>query len=110
VIAAELRDWEPGDGLTCSYAKRAPAGLPCGRPVKTAVSVEDGGPRRADRKIRRPLCEHHARGRMADRLTPGVARSQAERAAFERLAHEHWEDFQTYFAEEIDRLMKQPPS
>jgi hypothetical protein len=100
-----LEDWQPGDGLVCSYAKRSP--VPCGRPVKTAVSEEDGGPRRARRIMRRPLCQHHAKGRISG-VSTSVIRAQAETNAWQRLAHEHWEEWQGYLADEIDRLMKLP--
>lgn len=88
---AQLRDWEPGDGLRCYLAKRSP--VPCGPPVKTAVSVESSGPRSPNKTVRRPMCSHHASARVAG-TTLGAVRAEAERMAYQRLAHEHWDEFQ----------------
>lgn len=95
-MTSELRDWLPGDGLTCTYSKRAPE--PCGRPIKTAVSTQSGGPGRPDRIVKRPLCEHHAVGRTTG-WAPGKVRAEADRRAHQRLVHEHWAEFQRYVSE-----------
>ena len=104
-MSAELRDWQPGDGLVCSYSKRSP--IPCGRPVKTAVSTESQGPQRGNRIMRRPLCELHAAGRMGG-MSPGQLRMQAERNAYQWLAHKHWSEFTEYVEQEIARLSATP--
>lgn len=98
-----IRDWEPGDGLVCHFNSRSP--IPCGKPVKTAVltftTVFGNGTR--ERVVRQALCLHHATGRTTGE-TPGKIRAKATQLAHQRLAHEHWDEFQGYIAEALASL------
>lgn len=99
-ILGETREWRPGDGLICGHANRAPAEMPCGRPVKTNVreqSTRPGGPKRT---VVTPLCQNHA----MDGITPGALLIKARREAFEQLAAEHWDEYQKHLKAAIDRL------
>lgn len=98
-----MREWQPGDGLTCTYAKRAPVDLPCGKPTVTAVSTQSAGPRNGNRTVHRPLCEHHASGHLNGE-TPGKVVTEAKKVATERLIHQHWDEFQRYIADAVATL------
>jgi hypothetical protein len=90
------RDWQPGDGLRCSFAKAAPIEVPCGPPVTTAIKEVDV----IDRKpfsTKKPLCKNHAPGG----LLPNVLVAEAKKIAIERLCVEHWDDFEKYYRDAI---------
>lgn len=93
-----IRAWEPGDGLTCHFAKRAPREQPCGQPVVVALVEEQpitGGYRRKVTRTR-VVCRNHVPG-----LTrPSEISAEAKKAAVERVIVEHWDDYQRYIAEE----------
>ena len=102
-ILGETRDWRPGDGLNCGHAAKAPTEMPCGRPVKTNVrqqSTRPGGPMRT---VVTPLCQNHA----MDGITPSLLVTKARHEAFERLAADHWDEFQRNLREAIDRLCEE---
>jgi hypothetical protein len=90
-----LRSWVPGDGLTCAFAKRAPRETPCGKPVAVAVT-EDVREFGKKTKFRRVVCVNHIPGLPR----PGELSLEARKAAAERLAVEHWDDYQRYLEEE----------
>lgn len=99
----ELRDWQPGDGLRCVFATRAPRGIPCGPPVKTrVVEIYPRPGSRQKTAVRRALCSNHIQlgG------TPSKLRAQADRIARERLLHAHWDEYEKYLAEEITKAVE----
>ncbi|MFZ3592258.1 hypothetical protein [Streptomyces sp. BH104] len=90
-----IRSWTPGDGLVCAFAKRAPRETPCGKPTAVAVTedIREFGRRR---KFRRVVCINHIPGLPR----PGEIGLEARRAANERLAVAHWDEYQGYLDEE----------
>jgi hypothetical protein len=95
----EYRDWQPGDGLRCSFSNRTPAEVPCGKPVKTSVSVQDVGSYR-DRTVQRPLCANHAPGG----TPPHQVTVEARKVAHERLCTEHWDEYNKYYLDAIAEI------
>lgn len=108
-----VRSWRPGDGLTCSHAKSAPSKLPCGRPVAVAVSEKifnycrcsSWEPRSRCRcepkRFRRVVCLGH----MPELKKPHEINAEATRVAHERLAAAHWDEWQKYVDEEVERAV-----
>lgn len=92
-MTATLRDWQPGDGIQCSFARMASRGIPCGPPVKTSEDTVSGGPGRKDRLVRRPLCAAHAAGRTGG-PTPSDVTARAEKKAVQQLVATHWNEYQ----------------
>jgi hypothetical protein len=99
-----IRAWNPGDGLTCSWAKSAKT-TPCGPPVAVTVTESrercwrdwcKGGCASCNKAVRRTVCQNHIPGL----YNSGEVNAEARKAATERLAVEHWEDFQRYIDEE----------
>lgn len=96
----EVRDWRPGDGLRCTYWRRAPEGIPCGPPVTTVLKTITGV-RRRDSIKRVVLCANHGpQGIASYEVTV-----EAKRYATERVLTEHWEDYQRYLGDEIRRIV-----
>ena len=101
----EYRDWQPGDGLRCSYSRHAPAELPCGKPVRTAITEMSPVGRKAVVQVR-ALCASHAPGG----LQPGQITTEARKIAVERLCAERWDEYQKYYMAAIEELRSPPPS
>ena len=94
------RPWQPGDGLSCRYARQAPVEMPCGRPTTTLETEQDsrpGGPRRV---VVAPLCDNHA----IAGANPHKVLLEARKIASQRLAMEHWETFSAYLKEAIEEV------
>lgn len=92
-----LRRWEPGDGLTCSYAARASRSRACGPPV--AVRVHTSHPTSTNpRQHREVICAYH----LADHANPGSLRVQADQQAREEILVKYWAEYQ----EAIERHMR----
>lgn len=90
--------WQPGDGLHCSHAKKAPLGMPCGRPVATISKPFDVvGRRSTTRKY--VVCAAHLPGLEA----PGQISARAVLAAKEQVLADHWEEYSAL----RDRLIQQ---
>ncbi|MFJ1765040.1 hypothetical protein ACIOD2_32265 [Amycolatopsis sp. NPDC088138] len=102
-ILGENRDWRPGDGLNCGHAAKAPAELPCGRPVKANVREQSSRPGGPKRTVVTPLCQNHA----MEGITPSALLIKARREAFEELAAAHWDEFQKYLKAAIERLAEE---
>lgn len=100
-----IRSWQPGDGLACTYAKAAKA-TPCGRPVAVTLTEEERpcwrgagcmGPTCGCKKsVRRTVCANHIPGLYRS----GEVNAEARKAATERLAVAHWDDYQRFLEEE----------
>lgn len=102
-ILGETRDWQPGDGMACGHIVRAAPEMPCGRPVKTNVREQASRPNGPTHTIVTPLCSNHAmRG-----TTPGALLIKARKQAFEKLAADHWDEFQRNLQEAIARLVEE---
>lgn len=95
-----IRDWEPGDGIQCRHAGKAPADMPCGKPVKTSISrrsTRPGGPEIDDRAA---LCVNHARiGN-----PPNKIMLAAKKYATEKLVARHWDEYRQYLEQAIADL------
>lgn len=102
-ILGETRDWAPGDGLSCGHSAKAPVEMPCGRPVKTNVRQQSTRPGGPTRTVVTPLCSNHSMVGMA----PGALMTQARREAHEKLAADHWDEFQRNLQEAIARLVEE---
>lgn len=88
----QRRPWQPGDGIRCSLATRAPREMPCGPPVVTVTQPVQYGSGRYWSPMKRVLCANHAD---ADH-TPSAVMTKAKKAATERLITEHWDTYQEY--------------
>ncbi len=92
-----IRAWQPGDGVTCSFA-RMQRGMPCTPPVAVTVTEDKrehfGKYNRT--KTKRIICRNHLPGISC----PSQINADAKKAATERLIVEHWDDYQKYLAEE----------
>lgn len=97
----EYRDWQPGDGLTCRFARQAPLEIPCGRPVRTAISVHTVAGRNPRTHVS-PLCANHADFGMPPPLQVMTA---SKRAAQEALTVAHWEEYQALLKAAVDERM-----
>lgn len=90
----EIRDWRPGDGITCRYATRAPRLVPCGRPVKTKITMVMGGAmmggHRGERRVVSPVCSHHVKFDS----WPSKTMAQATKVAREALIAAHYGEYQ----------------
>lgn len=92
----QIREWRPGDGLNCSFATRSTKRVPCGPPV--AVQTTEHWPgQRYSRTVRHVVCALHLPGM----VRPGEVVAEAEKAARERIAVAHWDEFQRMREEEI---------
>ncbi|MFB4320652.1 hypothetical protein [Actinomadura sp. 21ATH] len=98
----EIREWQPGDGLACSWANRAPSRIPCGPPVAVQVNRVHSGTQ-FEKAYRRVVCALHLPGS----VQPGEVMVDAEKAARERLAVAHWDEYQALIAEEISRRVEE---
>ncbi|MEV7034550.1 hypothetical protein AB0N99_30515 [Streptomyces sp. NPDC093272] len=104
-----IRSWKPGDGLACTYSKAAKS-TPCGPPIAVTLTEEERpcwrsagcfGPTCGCRKaIRRTVCANHIPGLYRS----GDVNAEARKAAAERLAVLHWEDYQRFLSEETSTL------
>lgn len=98
-----IRAWEPGDGLECSYANRSARHFPCGPPVglvtvhtREVVGAAVSGWWRY-KATSRAVCAHHLPGV----ASPGELRQAAEKAALERLATNHWDEYRDCLDKEV---------
>lgn len=98
-MTTEYRDWRPGDGLRCAYSRSAPREIPCGQPIKTAVSIQQPA-RGAERTVVKALCKNHAPGG----VLPSKLTTEARKVAIERLCSERWEEFEKYYREALESL------
>lgn len=103
-----MRDWEPGDGATCTYSRMS--SLPCGRPVKTRIISFTGQGQMNGRKVtqRRPVCANHASPaptRPGEK--PKTINAAARRMAIERLISDHWDEFHKHLDEYVTSLAEQ---
>lgn len=95
-----VREWKPGDGLTCTWSNKSLKD-PCGPPVavtKTVVerdSFRSGG--RVDRRItNRTVCIRHAAQHfLRSNEKAELDNSRLERQALEQLAAAHWDEWQS---------------
>lgn len=94
-----IRDWEPGDGIRCRFAKRAPANIPCGLPVRTRITKSGSRPGGPVREWVTPMCANHAGGQ------PGTLSAAADKAARERLIAAHYEEYLGYLKDESARVV-----
>ncbi|MEU6279761.1 hypothetical protein [Streptomyces sp. NPDC047028] len=102
-----IRSWQPGDGLICAHAKRAPREMPCGKPVAVTIT-EDLDPcwragcgtracaHRPKSRHRRIVCANH----IPTLASPGEVTAGARKTATERLIVAHWDEWQKYLDEE----------
>jgi hypothetical protein len=90
-----LRDWRPGDGITCQFAKRA--AIPCGQPVKSRVITMEQL-RRAPRTVVQPLCANHAARDVREEPNFSIS-GRIRKVATERLIAEHFEEYQRFLRE-----------
>lgn len=88
---SELRDWRPGDGITCSFKGRS--AFECGAPVKTRVIAYEAVGRKHSSR-RQPLCAVHASATEVQGASATVRRQ-----ASDRLIVAHWDEYQRYLAE-----------
>lgn len=85
---SSIEVWQPGDGLNCSWAKKAPIGMPCGRPVATiSKPFETFGRKSVTRKT--VVCAAHLPGREA----PNQISARAVHAATQQVLADHWEEY-----------------
>lgn len=96
-----LREWRPGDGLTCRFSSRAAE--PCGPPVRTREVLIEPVNRKA-RVIRQALCEKHSRGDANPELVPSRVRPRAKQIVLERFASEEPERYAAWLAEAIAQV------
>lgn len=97
-----IREWRPGDGITCSRARQAPPSTPCGPPVAVYRSpVASFGPGRGEGSRSYVVCAGHLP--LGD--APGVISAAAHKAAAEQLIVEHWDEYQRLIQEHIEREM-----
>lgn len=82
------RDWRPGDGITCGHAAKAPREIPCGPPVRTALTHMSSHGREVNKAT--PVCVNHSDGA----TPPSVVMVAARKAATERLIVAHWDEYQ----------------
>lgn len=94
-----IREWQPGDGLTCRYAKRSPKEIPCGPPV-AAVTQLISAVRRGDRYVTNVVCLNHLPGS----VKPSEVRTDADRAAREAVIVAHWDEYMEQLAAQVKRL------
>lgn len=91
-----LLEWQPGDGVRCTYAATAPSELPCGPPIKTKV-LHLSQARRKTSYVRKPLCARHC----GEAPLPGAVLKQARKAAAEQVIVENYERYQQLVADAI---------
>jgi hypothetical protein len=96
VNSGEWRDWKPGDGLRCRYARQAPREVPCGPPVRTHIRQERVHGK--ERTVVSPVCENHAD---FGKPPPTKVLTNARRLATERLIAEHWDVYTKYLHEAV---------
>jgi hypothetical protein len=99
VTSTTRRGWQPGDGLVCVHAKKAPPEMPCGKPVTTEV-CQTNAVGRNSYPVTKALCAQHAGIDPAPSQVMGLAR----KAAMERLCAEHWEAYCGYLNEAIAEI------
>lgn len=99
-----IRSWKPGDGLICSFARMAKA-TPCGAPVAVTLTEErlkcwrdwcKGDCSQCNKAVRRAVCRNHIPGLYSS----GEVNLEARKAAAERLAVAHWDEYRQYLTEE----------
>lgn len=109
-----IRAWQPGDGLICSFSKRAPRERPCGRPVAVTITQDlrpcwrswcRDSARECDcgRRTRRLVCANH----IPSLASPGAISVEARKKATERLLVEQWDTWQRYVKELTDEAVAQ---
>jgi hypothetical protein len=86
----EVRDWRPGDGITCRYAGKAPRLVPCGRPVKTRITMVRRVGRSDKYAVVSPVCAHH----VSFDSWPSKVMAQATKVAREALIAAHYGEYQ----------------
>lgn len=116
--AADIRAWEPGDGLACRGSKQAKR-IPCGAPVALVRSVtRDPAGYRNTRTVHSVYCERHVveivRRQLGDANWLGVASTQDTiRQAEETVLAAHWDEYQeavrTILAQQRDKYLGQLP-
>jgi hypothetical protein len=87
----------------CGHANRASAEMPCGRPVKTNIREQATRPYGPERTVVTPLCQNHA----MEGMTPGALLIKARKEAAEKLATDHWDEYQANLRAAIARLAKE---
>ena len=97
------RPWQPGDGLQCVHAKKAPVEMPCGQPVVTEVCETTAVNRRGSFPVTKALCAQHGGIDPA----PSEVMALARKRAVERLCAEHWATYRTYLNEAIAEVREQ---
>lgn len=103
-----VRAWQPGDGIKCS-SQRANSAKPCGVPVavETSVYAREGDPGRYGRRsVTRNLCLGHLAARFTE-VAPWKTEQQIDTIAYERLAANHWDEYQQIIVEEKDNALRQ---
>lgn len=83
----KLQRWEPGDGLTCHYVKRAPLTRPCGPPVAVRIHTSQHSGNRRHREV---ICAYH----LTEDAQPGDLRAKADQQAREEILVKHWDEYQ----------------
>ena len=88
---AELRAWQPGDGLHCSLSTRAAQGFPCGPPVITREHEVSASGRRTSRRTE-VVCQNHLAARFIDGGL-GKVNAGIECMAREAVLAAHWQEY-----------------
>lgn len=97
-----LRGWRPGDGLACSFTRRASQSRPCGPPV--AGRMVTSHPQSSDpRQHKEVICAYH----LSQDANPGDLRMKAERQAREQVLVAHWAEYQSAIAAHMRPLVEQ---
>ncbi|MCT9092931.1 hypothetical protein N4G70_29265 [Streptomyces sp. ASQP_92] len=92
-----IRTWAPGDGVTCSFA-RMQRGTPCTPPVAVTITEDkrEHFGKYSRTKTKRIVCRNHLPGLSR----PSEINTEARKAATERLIVGHWDEYQSYLAQE----------
>ena len=97
----QLRRWEPGDGLACTYASRASQSRPCGPPVAVRLHTCHAGTSMA-RPRKEVVCAYH----LSDWANPGDLRVKAEVQAREKILVKYWQEYQAAISAYMDEWVK----
>lgn len=98
----ELRRWEPGDGLSCTYAARASRSRPCGPPVAVRLHTCHANTEMATKR-KEVVCAYH----LADWSNPGDLRVRAEVQAREQVLVAHWGEYQDAIEGYMNALVRE---
>lgn len=102
---AEIRAWQPGDGLRCSWAKTNYT-HPCGTPVAVlrqgALRAHYGSHEMRDESRRSLICSRHVADAVKRYIGDGATITfTAEKIARETVLAAHWTEYQDILATQI---------